>query len=84
MVLEKFTDLLKIPNLKYVGSLYILECNYSDFHNINDKKFEDLKKILSKIEIQELRIRFFSGNISFFQFLNKEELEDSFLKQMIT
>ena len=75
LVLEKFTDLLKIPNLKYVANLYILECNFSDFENINDKKFEDLKKILSKIEIQELRIRFFSGNISFFQFLNKEELQ---------
>ena len=70
LVIEKFTDLLQLPNLEYVYRLGILECNYSVEPKPSNKELIELCKRLPNIRIDHLEIRFMKGDISFFKYLN--------------
>ena len=70
LVVEKFTDLLQLPNLEYVHKLCILECNYSVEPKPSNKELMELCKRLPNIKIDNLEIRFMRGDVSFFKYLN--------------
>ena len=70
LVIEKFSDLLKLPNLKYIGRLCVLECNYSvESARINHEAMR-IYEALPNIAIDMLEIRFMHGDISFFKYLH--------------
>ena len=86
LILEKFSDLIDYPNLKAVHSLYIMECNYyvypedvrvqkiTELHKNTDKnllkKALGIYEFLPKIKVTNLNVRFMSGHLCFFDFLN--------------
>ena len=72
LVIEKFSDLLKLPNLKYIGTLCVLECNYSvESARINHKAMR-IYEALPNIVIDNLEIRFMHGDISFLKYLHPD------------